>query len=303
MLSFGRTLLALACVFACGTNPEQGHGMPANATEPVPRGGEARWFSVPDGRMKGRVYSSPRLTSHPLLMIVLHGDIPQPPPSYHYDFAQAAAEGFDSVVSLPKSIRAIFGSGPDIQDLVAAGLIRPGYADPSGDRSDGDMGYGIADNYTPRVVDDVAAAIHQLQTQYRPRATVVVGHSGGAAIMADLLGRHPDIANAALLVDCGCDPVKGRARWKAKQGDPIFDRPNPSLLPLEMAAFVSLKVKVRLIVGALDDNALPEYSDSYAQALRAHGVDASVEVLPGLKHDILFSPPAFKSLEQLLALY
>jgi pimeloyl-ACP methyl ester carboxylesterase len=69
---------------------------------------------------------------------------------------------------------------------------------------------------TPRVVEDVAAAIHGLQAQHHPRATIFVGHSGGAAIMADLLGRHPSIASAALLVACGRDPVKGLARWKAE---------------------------------------------------------------------------------------
>jgi len=40
-----------------------------------------------------------------------------------------------------------------------------------------------------------------------------------------------------------------------------------------------------------------------AQALRVHGVDAVTTVLPGLTHDILFSPPAFSALEQLLAKY
>jgi pimeloyl-ACP methyl ester carboxylesterase len=165
------------------------------------------------------------------------------------------------------------------------------------------MGYGSADNYTPRVIDDVAAAIRQMQRHLKPRATILVGHSGGAAIVADLLGRDPDIANAALLVACGCDPVDRRARWMAEQPDPIFDKPNPSLLPLDMAAKVSPKVTVRLIVGAKDDNALPAYSEHYSQVLRERGVDASTTVLPGLKHDILFSPPVFAALEQLLAKY
>jgi hypothetical protein len=92
---------------------------------PVARGGENWWFVVPDGRIKGRIYSSSELSAHPLLVVVLHGEIPKPPPAYHYDFAQAATEGFDAVVSLPKSVRPIFGEGPGIRDLVAAALLRP----------------------------------------------------------------------------------------------------------------------------------------------------------------------------------
>jgi predicted esterase len=308
--ALGRMTLVLASgVTACGSAANAKRRGPAvssaafSGVVTVARGGEDRWFVVPDGRMKGRVYSSAGLSSHPLLMVVLHGDLAKPPPVYHYDCAQAATEGFDAVVSLPQSARPPFGDGPAIRDLVAAGLTRPGYADSWGNRSDGEMGYGAADNYTPRVVDDVAAAIRQLQAQYKPRATILVGHSGGAAIIADLLGRHPDIASAALLVACGCDPVDRRARWKPEQPDPIFSKPNPSLLPLDLAASVSTNVRVRLIVGAMDENSLPAYSEHYARVLRSHGVDAVATVLPGLKHDILFSPPVFATLEEMLAHY
>ena len=65
-------------------------------------------------------------------MLVLHGDLPDPAPSYQYEFAKVIADRFEGVV--------------------AAGVLRPGYRDPAGAESSGDMERAMADNYTPEVV-------------------------------------------------------------------------------------------------------------------------------------------------------
>src|ERR1700737_478520 len=82
--------------------------------------------------------------------------------------------------------------------------LRPGYSDGE-DRSDGMRGETTGDNYTPEVVNAVATAISELKAGYHPRRVVLVGHSGGSAIMANLLGQQASIADAALLVSCPCD--------------------------------------------------------------------------------------------------
>lgn len=46
------------------------------------RGGEVQWIDVPDGRLKTEVYSSTPLSARPVLVIVLHGDLFNPTPSY-----------------------------------------------------------------------------------------------------------------------------------------------------------------------------------------------------------------------------
>jgi pimeloyl-ACP methyl ester carboxylesterase len=163
-----------------------------------------------------------------------------------------------------------------------------------------ERGHGLANNYTPEVVDAVAQTIVALKKEYAPGITIIVGHSGGAAIAADLLGRHPNLVDGALLAACGCDPVDRRARWKAEDPDPILDEPNPSLLPLDMVATTAPNVKVRLIVGSEDTNAPSEYSKRYAEALRRLGIDAQLSIIRGQGHDILFSPSAFSELERLL---
>jgi hypothetical protein len=61
-------------------------------------------------------------------------------------------------------------------NIVAVGLLRPGYSDERGNRSDGDALTATGDNYTAEVVAAVAAATEQLKSRYRARTTILVGH-------------------------------------------------------------------------------------------------------------------------------
>jgi len=158
----------------------------------------------------------------------------------------------------------------------------------------------VADNYTPAVVDALASVARELTKDYRARATILVGHSGGAAIVANLLGRHPDVAQGAVLVGCGCDPRAWRATRLAETGNPIFSGPTDSLLPLDLAPAVAPDTIVRMVVGQDDDVVPPQHSRAYAAALRDRGVDVSVEVLPGLGHNILFAPRVMDALREVL---
>lgn len=203
------------------------------------------WVDTVHGRLKTRVYATETVGDSPILLIVLHGDIPNPPPTYHY-FAQAVAEGYDAVAAMPGPVRARLGESLPYADIVAASILRPGYTDEEGDRSDGDMGYAVTDNFTPEVVDAVAEVIAHLQAEYRARAVILAGHSGGAAISANVLGRHPELADGALLVACGCDPDAFYARRRLTDPDPFWNQPNPSLRPLVLAADVPNATRVRV---------------------------------------------------------
>ena len=216
-------------------------------------GGVTRWVNVPDGHLKTRVYTRTAVPESPILVLVLHGDLPDPRPSYQYEFAKVVAD---------TTARAI-ASG-----VVAVGVLLRGYRDPTGDRSSGDLGGAVADNYTPEVIDAVAVATRELAEDYHARATLLVGHSGGAAIAADLLGRYPGVAHGAVLVGCGCDPRAWRSKRRAETGNRLFDEPTRSLLPLDLAHVVAAGTIVRLIVGQDDDVAPPVYSRSYAVALQ-----------------------------------
>ena len=247
--------------------------------------GETVWVHANGLRLKTKIYRSARLSAHPVLVVVLHGDLlgvrAIPPTTYHYVFAQQASTRMD--------------------DLVVAGLLRPGYRDDSGERSQGEQGLTTGDNYTPEVVDAIAQVIDQLKARFRPSFTVLVGHSGGAAITGDLLGRWPSEVNAALMASCPCDLVAWRKHMmQMRNNNPIWSAPVNSLSPIDLACKVPPSVRVRLLVGGDDSVAPPELSQHYAQALRSHVNDVTLAIIPGLGHDILLEPPILNALSTLV---
>jgi pimeloyl-ACP methyl ester carboxylesterase len=193
-------------------------------------------------------------------------------------------------------MRAALGPRWERKSIVAAGILRPGYSDPSGDRSSGEMGKAVADNYTPEVVDAVAAVARDLKAKYDASEVVLVGHSGGGAIAANVLGRHPDVASYALLVACGCDPEAWRARMRAQRPGSVWDEPIASLMPLSLVDGIARDTRVRLLAGENDDVVLPADIARYAVALRARDIEVRLTVAPGLGHNILMTPEAFREL-------
>ena len=243
-------------------------------------GGETQWIDVAQGELKAEVYTTTSLSARPTLVIVLHGDLLSPTPSYQYAFAQALTQGFDAP-AMPATVRARLGTHPDVDDVVAAGLLRPGYTDNARDRSDGERGDARGENYTAEVTDAVVTVVRALARRFMARRVVLVGHSGGATIAAIVLGRYPDVADAALLVACGCGATR-------------------SLQPLDVTPGVRRDVTVRLLVGEEDHVTPPGLSIRYADVLGKRGVDAQVSVLPGLGHDIMFTRAVFAEVARLL---
>jgi pimeloyl-ACP methyl ester carboxylesterase len=271
-------LLATALALAAGAAAAQ------PTLRPAPQGpvGKTVWIDIPAGRLKTRVYQSAKISQHPVLVILVHGDIPDPRQGL-YELAQ-------SITSIT-------------EDVVAAGVLRPGYNDAQGDKLSGKLGYAIGDNYTPEVVDAVDAAIRKLKADYHARAVVIIGHSGGGAISANLIGRHPKDVDAALLLACGCDPVEFMARFTREHAFIPKNLPNPSLLPLDLAPKVSRRQHVRMVIGDQDDVVRLPASQAYFNALKAEGIDVTFIMAPGIGHnDIFRAPETFAALRELLTL-
>jgi pimeloyl-ACP methyl ester carboxylesterase len=222
VLSFALFAVLSPCLFA-----------QTASADPLPA--ETLWPTGNGLKLKTTIYHSATLSDHPVLVVVLHGDLlgyyQVPPLTYTYLFADQASR--------------------KIEDVVVAAVLRPGYRDATGERSDGDAGLATGDNYTPAVVAAVAAAIGQLQAKFHPAHTVLVGHSGGAAISADLLGRLPSAVDGALLASCPCDLVAWRAHMmRKKDNNPIWSMPIHALSPQQLANKVSPAVHVSVLVGA-----------------------------------------------------
>jgi pimeloyl-ACP methyl ester carboxylesterase len=248
--------------------------------------GETLWIMANGWRLKAQVYRSVRSSGPPVLAVVLHGDLlgvrAVPQTTYHYDFASDAAVKIDS--------------------LVVAALLRPGYRDHTGERSDGEVGQATGDNYTPEVVDAIAEAIDQLKAKFHPARTVLAGHSGGAAITGNLVGRWPATVDGAFMLSCPCDLAAWRRHMQQMQNNaPIWSAPIRGLSPLELADKVQPSVPVRMLVGSADDVPPPDLSRRYAQALRSSGRDVTIEVLPDLGHEILDKPATLDAFANFVA--
>jgi pimeloyl-ACP methyl ester carboxylesterase len=250
-----------------------------------PPAAETLWLQGGKWKLKTAVYESAKLSTHPVLVVVLHGDLmgfrAPPPMTYHYAFADEATRKID--------------------DVVVAAVVRPGYRDHAGDRSEGDAGMATGDNYTPEVVDAVAAVVEQLKAKFHPSHTVLMGHSGGAAITGDLVGRRPSVVDGAMLVSCPCELSAWRAYMKKEQGgNAIWDAPIRGLSPIELAGSVSPDLHVRVVVGDKDDVAPPSMSRDYAEALKKRVKDVTVTMAPGLGHEILLEPVVYDTLGNLV---
>ena len=89
-------------------------------------------------------------------------------------------------------------------------LMRPGYYDSTSNASTGisKRKSRRGTNYNSHNVEEIALAIKKLKDYHKPKKIIIVGHSGGAAIAALILGRHPGIASGAILAACPCNVNK-----------------------------------------------------------------------------------------------
>lgn len=237
---------------------------------------ENEWLGAGGQRTRAALFRSTDAGYSPILVVVLHGDL-----------------GLANVLAINAANR--------IHGIVAAALVRPGYTDDGGDTSDGLRGGGFGDNYTPEVLNQIDAAIRQLKSQLHPSAVVLAGHSGGAAISADLIARDNALAGAALLLSCPCDVPTWRKHMSTLRPNPLWDKPVTSISPIGVVSDISPKTQIWMMVGDKDDIAPPEFTERYAAALSKHGIEPRVTILPGRDHDIISDGAVIQQLSALIA--
>jgi pimeloyl-ACP methyl ester carboxylesterase len=233
-------------------------------------GGTAVVVGIPGDRIAGRVYLSGTPFPAAPLVVVLHGDAPFVKPAYQYSFASHLADATPGT------------------RVVA--LLRPGYADPYGDRSDGDRGFAVGENYTREDIDQLASAIRILRSQWQSPSVVVVGHSGGAVLAADIAALNPGLVKHVFLVGCPCDVPAFRRHMARLQWSPLWLVPVQSLSPMQTLDQMKKSTMITAISGSDDPIALPQYAQSYIAKARALSIPASMIVLSAKGHEILNEP-------------
>jgi predicted esterase len=217
--------------------------------------------------LKARVWVPLRTSKSRHLLVVIHGDLAGANDSYQYLFAQAARDA--------------------LLDTMVVAVLRPGYADRYGARSPGDHGLATGDNYTPQVINALRAAIVSAQALYAPDDTTLVGHSGGAALAADLAEADPKLAQKLLLVSCPCDLKSWRLHMALKQANPAWLLPVRSRSPSEGISRLAHTLTMKMVVGEQDVVALPSLSLAFANTAHSFGVRTSVKILSGAGHAVL----------------
>ncbi len=197
------------------------------------------------------------------MVVWLHGDVSSGgPANYHFAVAQEAATQLSS------------------SNVLSVALVRPGYPDGTGESSSASLlNSGRSDHYTRENIGEVAAAIERLRTHFKPKIVVLVGHSGGAATAAVILGMKPRLVDVAVLVSCPCDLRAwraGRREWSRSED------------PIKWVTQVSKSTKIVALTGASDENTSPELARTYVEALRARGLEARFQALPGETHNSAF---------------
>ncbi|MEP9357592.1 alpha/beta fold hydrolase [Sphingomonas sp. KR3-1] len=213
------------------------------------------------------------------LIVVLHGDAPFAKPDYQYAFARTAS------AAVPNSI--------------AVALLRPGYEDPQGHRSPGERGQTTGDNYTADRIDAVAETVRRLQHRYGLARTVLVGHSGGAAMAADLAATHPNLVDGIVLVSCPCALPEWRQHMKTVSPTPLWDAPVTSLDPVKLVGGMSPPLRAAVLVGADDKTTPLRFSRLYAEALSLRGIATDFRIIPGKDHELLGDPEVLSALQRL----
>ena len=216
------------------------------------------------------------VTEPDVMLVWLHGDVSSGGPAdYHFRIAGSAASEFSSSKAL------------------SVAIVRPGYPDGDGNSSTVSPSQsGRSDHYTKENVTEVATAIEHLKKRFKPRQVIVIGHSGGAATTANMLGLQPGLFNSAVLVACPCDLVAWRVGRKAW---------NRSENPIALTDSISPEANVIALTGEKDDNTSTTLASAYVEKLKARNINASFLSLPNETHNSSFrSPEVYKAIRRLL---
>src|SRR5271155_526873 len=220
-------LMALVAIAAISWQLMAVRGTFAELKSPTEAHGESIVVGAEGHRLAGRAFGARGAGANPLV-VVLHGDAPFANPSYQYKFAADVAQ------AAPGS--------------AVVALLRPGYRDPYGAKSDGDRGFASGENYTAEVTDDVAAAIQALKNQYGVTSVILVGHSGGAAIAADVAARSSgNLIQQLFLVGCPCNVPAFRRHMARLQWSPVWLLPVNSLSPDQELGQMDHAIKITAI--------------------------------------------------------
>ena len=227
-----------------------------------------RWYKSEIGNQKALIIY-PRETTNSNLVVFIHGDSPFGDPVYQYNIS--------------KSI-----SG--ITNAITVAILRPGYKDGCGDLSGGIKGLTMGDNYTEEIVKALASVISTIKEEEGTTQTIIMGHSGGAALTALLAASNPGLSDQSILVACPCNLVTWRKSMETLTNNPNWSNPMGGLSPIDAISKLDLNKKIHLYVGENDLSTPPFLTTEFYNAAHGLGANVTMKVIPGEDHESILKP-------------
>jgi pimeloyl-ACP methyl ester carboxylesterase len=126
---------------------------------------------------------------------------------------------------------------------------------------------------------------------------LLVGHSGGSAIAANIAALEPGLVRHVFVVSCPCDVPDFRRHMAAMQWSPMWLLPTKSLSPIETLDRMDAATAVTVFSGSEDPVTLPSYAKAYVEKARSRGITAELVTIPGKGHEILDDPAVESAVE------
>lgn len=226
----------------------------AESVEPCEKADNVNWVSGKKLCFAIKTFTPDGEVARPVLRVFLHGDNSKGGPSdYMYRYAARLAPG-----------------------VVSVAMLRPDHYDREGRRSSPKT-YGRRNWETEESIDAIAAAVQKLKRHHKASRVVMIGHSGGANISAVMLGRHPGVADAALLAGCACDKeAKSMMRGRTYRSEDIN--------PIDYVDKIPLNAKIIAITGSRDTTSPVEICRPYIRYLKDRGVSARLDIVKRARH-------------------
>lgn len=225
------------------------HSMPSYAEE-------VRIFETNLGNQKTLIVPAKKTAEE--IIVFLHGDSPFFPPTYQYGLASRIA-----------AIK---------KNAIAVAILRPGYEDGLGGKSDGRKGDRMGDNYTADVLESLNIIISQIKSEYN-LPVVLFGHSGGAALSALMMNRYPGLAGTALLAACPCDLPKWRQYMYEISGKERWINQIFGLSPIDEVEGIAKNAKIHLLYGSKDTTTPLKLFNGYADELEGKNIDHNLTLI------------------------
>jgi pimeloyl-ACP methyl ester carboxylesterase len=270
-----------AMIFLMGFKSPGGCCYGQSSQKSCDRGDSLHWVLTSLGCLHLYTFKNDSLSGRPNLVIVIHGDAPFNNPGYQYEVARLIAQRN--------------------KNTIAIGLLRPGYTDPDGNTSDGRKGLTTGDNYTPDIIDAIAEGIEKIKKNYHPLHTVLMGHSGGAAITGDIIGLKPGLVDKAILVSCPCDVPHWRKYMAEKQpGVSAWNDSVASISPESVAVKIRMSLDILIVCGDKDETTPIGLSIAYYQQLLKAGHRVKLIQVPNEGHEIFLTARLHNAVEEML---